>query len=183
MRTLYIFLLLVLSSVRCPSQSQTNYRDSPSGASPQDVVEQLWIRAAAGDFLDRPLPKAPSQAHLEHTERAREKSILVISNHWGLDHSEIKGNDADVIIQFEELGTIDSKLRFKVAQDDPCASKMFAVSHVTLIQSRWQLTEQGIRYTPLNAAIRYVMERRGKTTDPELKNDADHTIALLLHYR
>jgi hypothetical protein len=47
-----------------------------------------------------------------------------------------------------------------------------------------QITDpRNFRWTTVNTAIRFVLEKRGKTTDPVIRENADRTIKVLLHYQ
>lgn len=39
-----------------------------------------------------------------------------------------------------------------------------------------------LRWTTINAAIRYVLETRARTSDPVIKQNAERTLAILLRY-
>jgi phage host-nuclease inhibitor protein Gam len=48
-------------------------------------------------------------------------------------------------------------------------------------QVAWRITEpRDFRWTTVNTAIRYVLEKRNKTTDPVIRENADRTIKALL---
>jgi hypothetical protein len=65
---------------------------------------------------------------------------------------------------------------------------MYASDGKTLIEKKpsypaWQFTDPvGWRWTTVNTAIRYTMEMRAKTSDPEIKKNADKTIGTLMRY-
>ena len=94
-------------------------------------------------------------------------------------------------------------MRFRDDPDDPCASKDFALYELevkptyiymygsdgkTLLDKKptgfaWVLEPaQGYRWATVNATIRYLLEMRAKTTDPEIRQNADKTISRLLRY-
>lgn len=51
-------------------------------------------------------------------------------------------------------------------------------------QLEWQISgAQPPPWTTVNTAIRYVLEKRGETTDPVVKKNADMTLTTLVHYR
>jgi hypothetical protein len=65
---------------------------------------------------------------------------------------------------------------------------MYASDGKTLIEKKpsylaWQSKDPiAWRWTIVNTAIRYIMEIRAKTSDPEIKKNADKTISTLMHY-
>jgi len=107
------------------------------------------------------------------------------------------------MVGYFQLGKLDSNLRFEDAPDDPCGTKDFAMRKLTLASTftfmyasdgttltakkpfypAWQLKDPvGWRWTTVNTAIRYIMEMRSKTSDPEIKKNADKTISTLMRY-
>ena len=99
------------------------------GPSPREIVERLWISAAAGDLLT-PAGLKRTSTHYEFAPDFLAKPIRVISDYWGIDPEKIEGQKASVIVGFLELGTLDSKLKFHAVPDDPCGSKDFAVNQL-----------------------------------------------------
>jgi len=193
------FLMLafaVLFGSSAAAQSQVR-----SGPSPRDVVERLWVDATAGNLLNTSGLKRTS-AHYQLSPDFFRKPITVISNDWAIDEPQVEGDAASVIVGYFELGKLDSKLRFKDAPDDPCGTKAFAMHKLTfaptftlmyadgktLIEKKpsyraWQFKDPvGWRWTTVNTAIRYVMDMRAKTSDPEIKKNADKTLATLMRY-
>src|SRR5262249_33433340 len=131
--------------------------------------------------------------------------FMVISNSYWVDRPRIEGTTARVVVWYDEIGSIDSALRFTPAPTahDPCVTgmaveyevvlapsrlKMFAADGRTLLREMEGLPEWQIKggqqqpWTTVNTAIRYVIERRRKTTEPAVQQNADKTIAALLRY-
>ena len=197
MRVLSHLVCIVTLTAIALGQSQAVQEPSP-----REIVERLWISAAAGDLLT-PAGLQRTSTHYEFAADFLAKPIRVISDYWGIDPEKIEGQKASVMVGFFELGKLDSKLRFHAAPDDPCGSKDFAVHRLvasptydliyasdgkTLFAKKstgfaWALDPaQGYRWATVNATIRYVLEMRAKTSDPEIKKNADKTIATLLRY-
>ena len=192
-------VLLIVAALPAAVQGQNQ---AVQGPSPRDIVERLWIDATAGNLLT-PAGLKRASSHYEFAPDYLAKRIRVVSNDWAFDSETIDGQKASVIIGFFELGTLDSRLRFRDTPDDPCGSKDFAVHKLDVKQTyiydygsdgktllakkpvgfAWGLEQsQGYRWATVNATIRYVLEMRAKTADPEIKKNADKTIATLLRY-
>jgi len=146
--------------------------------------------------------------YYEHPEdAARNKPLRVYSNDWAVWPQRIKDHEAEVEVGYWPVGEIDAKLRFKTAPDDgPCMMKYGMLYHLSLAPSystmymsdgkeitgvqkkptgqlAWKITDpRDFRWTTVNTAIRYVLEKRNKSKDPVIRRNADHTIELLLHY-
>jgi hypothetical protein len=195
-----VFLILVVAVMLTTSAFGQN--KAVSGLPPRQVVERLWVDATAGNLLNKAGLKRTS-ARYQLSAEYFQKPITVISNDWAVDDAKIEGDKASVLVGYFDLGKLDSKLRFKDVPDDPCASKNFFLAELevrqtythiygsdgkTLLEERpaypvWQLKQPlGWRWTTVNTAIRYVMEMRAKTSDPEIKKNADKTIGTLLRY-
>lgn len=179
-----------------------------AGRPPQEIIQQLWMDATSGAlFTDYGVNQA-SGFFLHPEDAARNKPLYVISNYWAVSPPRLKGDTAEVEVGYEPLGDIDAKLRFKPTPDDgPCVTKYIMMYHLALTPTystmypfdgkkltaaqkkptgevAWQITDaRNFRWTTVNTAIRYVLEKRGKTTDPAIRNNADRTIKALLHYQ
>ena len=92
------------------------------GESPEKLVERLWMDGTSGYLLTPEGLDQASRDFVHFADQDRNKPLFVISNYWGLSHSKIYGDKATVEVEFNPVGYIDSKLRFKPStNDDPCA--------------------------------------------------------------
>jgi len=168
--------------------------------SPSETVEELWIMASAGELLT---PEGWQNVSGLFTEPLPlpKSVILVVSNHWGpAGRPEVSGHDTVVSVGCWEWGTIDAALRFTPAPKTTAIKEgrgyhlVFAPTHFRelkngkLVQggatgypARWQISDPlDMPFTTVNTAIRYVLEKRDKTTDPAVKQNADNTLAALM---
>jgi hypothetical protein len=201
-RVIFCALVCFLSTVSLAQSPRVVSRP------PQEIIQQLWMDATAGAlFTDYGIHQA-SGFFLHPEDAARNKPLHVISNYWAVWPQRVKDDTAEVEIGYEPLGNIDAKLRFKPAPEDgPCVTKYIMVYHLALLptystmyvsdgkkltaaqkrptgEAAWQITDpRNFRWTTVNTAIRFVLEKRGKPTDPVIRENADRTIKVLLHYQ
>jgi hypothetical protein len=100
-------LMLSVSSARQQVSSQAI--DKP----PKEVVNQLWKMATTGELLTRDGWQRAGRLFNHAIPVPTNKTVNVVSNSWGLDNESIKGNTAEVIMGFEDEGTIDATLRYR----------------------------------------------------------------------
>lgn len=169
--------------------------------SPEKVVEHVWEMAVTGDLLTAEGWDRASGYYTKPNPPVLDKSFDVYSNYYGLDSVSIKGDKAEVVMDFDNAGRIDSNLHYSPPPRTnafktglvfrlsltPSYMQMFGPDGKTLVErkptgdSAWKIDEQAYRpWTTVNTAIRYVLEMRTKTTDPVIKKNADETIAKLL---
>jgi hypothetical protein len=107
---------------------------------------------------------------------------------------------AEVVMDYAELGSIDSSLRF-TRHEETHATKTGRLYHLVLAPSQWemygadgktvvkemqgpvgwQITDsRGMPWTTVNSAIRYVLEKRNSTNDATVRKNADDTLTALL---
>ena len=177
------------------------------GKSPKEVVEQLWKTATEGELLIPDGWKKASRVFVQPSSNLEAKVINVISNYYTVDRPRIDGTTAKLIVWYEDVGQIDSALRFIPARpsSDRTAypyNLVLAPSRLTMIgpelgpdgqkvvkemkgpSLEWQINGSlGTPWTTVNTAIRYVLERQTKTTDPATRKNADKTLITLLHYQ
>jgi hypothetical protein len=180
---------------------------SPGTKSPTEVVEQLWKLATQGDLLT---PEGWDEASQKYfTEAARShnrKTILVMSNDWGVSTLSSGNHRAEVDVGYLYEGSIDSSLRYTAPPKqsssieikyaltyhlvtDPTFSLAYGRDGKTLVNGKptgyfvWRVTDpEGPSWTTVNTAIRYVLEMRNKTTNPVIKKNADRTLKELLRW-
>jgi hypothetical protein len=125
-----------------------------------------------------------------------------MSNYWGPPGAlpRTDSNGVDVLVGCWHLGTIDAALRFAPAPRTDAVKEselyhlVFARSHGRKFENgkivqeeatgypiTWQISRPlDMPFTTVNTAIRYVLEKREKTSDPVIKQNADKTLAALL---
>jgi hypothetical protein len=129
------------------------------------------------------------------------KVIRVFSNVWGpADLLSIKDDKAQVAMGYFDAGTIDSELRYTppVREGAVKTSLVYglklAPTHWNTYKSdgttvdkvmtgppAWQIEGRpSTPWTTVNTAIRYLLEARTQTKNPEIKKNADESISELL---
>jgi hypothetical protein len=216
MKRFLIFVFLVgcsiLAAARCISDSGKPVEDSVK--SPQQVVEELWKVATQGTlltpdgwnktargFADHPVP-SPGSTVIPDTHGSQ-KSILVMSNDWGVLDCTINGNSAKVVVEYYDVGQIDPSLRYSPGNDSGPMGKtamlftlVFApvrypsfrsdgnvlkVDKIVTGPAAWQIEKTpALPWTTVNTAVRHVLEMRAKTSDRSIKKNADETLDKLL---
>jgi len=199
-------LLLVTLMTACLFAQTTNDPEQGSepikGKSRTETVDEVWRLATQGELLSREGWSKVAGYFTTPAPFPGTKLIQIMSNDWGPAH-EFPSKPGDVELGYIEIGTIDSHLQFKPAPETefvktafsyhmvaaPAYMMMYGPDGKTLVEKKpvgyrvWQI--QGSLDTPwttINTAIRYVLERRDRTTDPTLKKNADKTIAELLKH-
>ncbi len=169
--------------------------------SPKEVIEGLWGMAVRGDLLTPEGWIRANNYFTNPTPWGTNKTIIVMSNDYGFDHSSISGGTARAEITCEELGQIDSSLRYapfrpKRSFKSGIGYNLVAVPAHALVSfpgatkpeervnphvTYWKIKgSPGDPWTTVNTAIRYVLEAREKTRDPIIKQNADRTMAALM---
>jgi len=160
------------------------------GKSRTEVVDELWRMATRGELLT---PEGWHQACGFFT------NPTPFSGPSYGDRS--KSDSTDVELGYFDMGKIDAELRYTPPPKTefvktgflyhlaavPAYSMMYGPDGKTLVEKKpvgyrfWQIQgSPGLPWTTVNTAIRYVLEMRGKTTDPTIKKNADETLAKLL---
>jgi hypothetical protein len=196
MKRLFV-ALIAFSLVGATAQSPIG-----SGNSPKDVVERLWKDATEGKLLTPEGWNEASPLFLKHEAFPANASVRIVSNNWGVDHSSVRGDTAEVDMGYADAGIVDATLKYSPpsrARSQKTAMVfhlVFAPTHWTMFRSdgkeitgkeertgatEWQIQEPvGLPWTTVNTAIRYVLEMREKATDPTIRKNADATLARLL---
>jgi hypothetical protein len=167
-----------------------------------EVVENLWHFASAGELLNSEgWTHAVSGFFTKpgHTPR----DFRVVANRYGISNISRKGDSVEIAIQSEELGKIDSKLRFITTPTShmnpdfyiydlifgPTPARWYGPDGKTLINetmtgpSRWRIEGSlAYRWTTVNTAVRYVSEARDKSKDI-VKDNAEKTLGVLRKYK
>ena len=197
-----VAIIVLLAARAKPAQSPV-----PSKHTARETVEALWQAASRGELLTPDGWKRASDFFTESDPSPNYKVILVMSDYFGVNQVSVTDTTAEVQMEMIELGQIDSALRYsppQIRRSDKTSLSYRLVSGpssvVTYVPDGAKLKKLQqkqipgtliwrIRGTPglwghpwvtVNAAIRYVLEQREKTTDPAIKGNADATIAKLL---
>ena len=80
--------------------------------SPRGVVERLWNMGVTGELLTTEGWNTASGFYVKPDTTRRDKSFNVYSNYYGLDRVSINGDKAEVVMEFDNGGRIDSNLRY-----------------------------------------------------------------------
>jgi hypothetical protein len=201
---------VVIVSIFCVLLTRSGSGQCASGPapSPKTIVEQLWMTATQGELLTPGGWDKAAKSFFTDPKPApgNNKMILIISNEWGLPGEEINGDKATVYMGYEDVGQIDSALRYTPPKSAnwiktgisyrlvlvPTFAIFYAPDGRTVVEKKptgchaWQIQNpsgpgvQGAPWTTVNTAIRYVLEMRAKTNDQVIRRNADATIARLL---
>jgi hypothetical protein len=196
MKRLFI-AVVTLSVIGLSAQSPVG-----SGLSPRDVVDRLWKEATEGELLAPEGWNRTSRFFAQHDAFPENSAVRIVSNSWGLEQSSVSNDTAQVVMEYGEAGTVDVSLRYtpppKTAfyKNANVFHLVLAPTHWTMFKSdgktltpaeertgptEWQIQERiGLPWTTVNTAIRYVLEKREKATDPAIKKNANETIGKLL---
>jgi hypothetical protein len=192
-------VVVVLLAISCVFGQSTSI---PAKA-PSQTIEEMWKAATAGDFLGKGGCYRYSAFFL-HPAACDFTTFRVVSNHWGLYPAIAKGNDVEIWVACDDLGTINADLRYS-PPPKITGNNIFVVVadyHMSLAPTRstviyvngaketkaekpgpaaWQIADKPTSpFTTVNTAIRYVLEIQRSTKDPVIKKHAGETLTSLL---
>lgn len=195
-----LIALIASSFIWATAQSPTG-----SGLSPKDVVERLWKEATEGKLLTPDGWNEISPLFVTLEAFPVNASVQIVSNNWGVGHSSVRNDTAEVDMEYTDVGTVDPSLKYsppprtrsyKTDETAMVFHLVFVPTHWTMFKSdgkaltgkeertgplEWQIQEPvGLPWTTVNTAIRYVLEKREIATDPALRKNADETLHALL---
>jgi hypothetical protein len=165
-------------------------------------VDRLWQEATEGELLTPDGWNRASRLFLRHDPFPTNGAVRIVSNDWGVDHSSVSNDTAEVDMEYADAGTIDASLKYSPPPRSQ-AYKTALVFHLVLAPTHWTMfrtdgkaitgkeertgpTEwqieapAGLPWTTVNTAIRCVLERREQATDPVIRKNAGETLARLL---
>jgi hypothetical protein len=169
---------------------------------PKEVVERLWNMAARGELLTTSGWDEATKIFTKPGSQPEKGAIRVYSDYFGVNFSSVDGTSAVVDMEYADAGLIDTNLRYTPPKQSQATKTsfryhlvsvqgygvMYGADGKTIVQkkeipgaSAWQI--EGPPPDPwitVNAAIRYVLEMRNKTSDPAVKVNADATLSKLL---
>ena len=169
--------------------------------SAKDVVEHLWNMAASGEMINNWEPAA--RLFSEPGPRPSDRTVRVFSDYWWVEYYECSNEpEAAVVLRThwdQTPGVIDTRLHFTPPPQSSEAGIGYRLVMETPLMYYWGADGKPIPAKPLRepkrwliqgpppspfltvtAAIRYVLEERSKTTDPEIRENADATLKKLL---
>lgn len=176
---------------------------STHGRSPTEVVDELWKIATQGDLLTTEGWQRARGFYKHPSPPPGNRTVNVVSNVWGLESQTSSGGEtAQVIMGFADAGQIDATLKYTPPKDTGAVKTgrlyhlVFTPTHFQTYKSdggelkvdkdvagpkAWQIDDPpGAPFTTVNSAIRYVLDMRRKTTDENIRKNADKTIEMLL---
>jgi hypothetical protein len=192
-----LIALIASSLIWATAQSPTG-----SGLSPKDVVERLWKESTEGKLLTPDGWNEISPLFVTPEASPANASVRIVSNNWGVVHSSVSNDTAEVDMEYTDAGTVDASLKYSPPprtgfyKTAMVFHLVFVPTHWTMFKSdgkaitgkeertgplEWQIQEPvGLPWTTVNTAIRYVLEKRETANDPALKKNADETLHRLL---
>jgi hypothetical protein len=189
-----VIVFVVLNTIASSAQ----VGDQPK--TPREIVDRLWKMATEGELLTDDGWRRVSGMFAKQLPFPGNDVILIVSNSWSVNRESVRGNSAEVVVGFADAGSIDSSLRYTPAKESG-AFKSGQLFHLEMAPSHWQTHEldgktvakemtgppgwqitdsQGVPWTTVNTAVRYVLEMRNKTRNPTVKKNADDTLSELL---
>lgn len=192
-----LILLIALSAMSAHAQSPKG-----SGLSASEIVERLWKQATEGELLTSDGRSQASRLFVQPLTFPNDSTFRVISNDWGIGRTSMSSNNAEVVVEYWNAGTVDASLHYAPPEKTEFYKNaevfhlVFAPTHWTMFKSdgksiigkeerlgpsEWQIKDKPeMPWTTVNTAIRWVVERREKTTDPTIRKNADETLTQLL---
>jgi hypothetical protein len=205
-----LVVILSLGSVNSALAQQSPPSESGSSCGEIDyraveVVENLWNFASTGRLLNsESWTQASSGYFTKPSNAAGASSVRVVSNRYGISSVSREGDKVEITVQSEELGRIDSELRFIPTPSSngnpdfyvyrllfgPTPLRWYGPDGKTLVKetmtgpNRWRIEGSlGYRWTTLNTAIRYVLDERDKSKDPVITKNAEETLVMLRNHK
>lgn len=171
----------------------------PPRGSPDEVLDRYFKMINDGALLTPEGWKRAATLFVHRSPAPRDETILVTTEYpLGNGPMSINGNRAEAWEKWvDDLGSIDSKLRYKPpARSD--AEFVLRIYKLVLTDKHWETGEDGtslkevtgsqkwriegsltVRSASKEAAIRYVTEMRDSALDPVVRTNADKTIGIL----
>ena len=196
----HLFRWLIIIAFAATACSQTAPIQLGSRRSPKEVVEEFWSQEVAGDLMTpQAWQRAITYLWAEPPKILTPDKIIVIFNGWAAEERRLKADTAEVMVEFLGVGSIDSALQFSPRLGMFSGQKANVMYGVVFTQTymtttyengktekapvgmEWRIRGAHItRFMTVNAAIRYVLQSERKSTDPQIKRNADRTLAILL---
>ena len=158
-----------------------------SAKAPKQVVEEFLAMETQGGRLTAEGWAKADGFFVHPVPMPHEKRVVVVSKDYSVYEVSVKEDRAEVYNDFEDLGSIDSALRYTAPPSGFLETT--TVYHLVTLDrsnssagkaksSEWKITEPASTlWLNVETAIRYVAARRDKTTNPAI--NADRTLAIL----
>lgn len=184
-RILGPFALVIISAVSLSAQSATKSSDSPKA-----TVDNFLTAVMKGDLLTVDAWQQANASFAHPSSMLHGESIFIIGADYSTQLAWVRGNHAEVVVTYRELGQIDPSLRYQ-----PMASGRQITARYELIrmgvsdtigtarltgprQWRIQSVQRGV-WTGLPGAVRYVSEARANTNNSLITKNAERTLGQL----
>jgi hypothetical protein len=197
-----VLLVILFIGVTCMPLASVQSPECDEGSA-RRTIEDLWNRSARGELLTAKGWAADAGFFLQPLKPFDNSAIEIMSDYYGVNSVSIKGTGADVQVEFTAMGKIDAQLRYSPPAPQrahktsvgyhlvagPRYMMMYGADGKTLVEKKevpgetvWRMegTPPAAPWAMVNSVIRYVLEKRSKTKDPVLKNNADETLAILI---
>lgn len=192
--------LVALYGLVMHATSSPPARMSPDGNLPLSVANRVWAMETSGDLLSDAGRKAAAPLFIREELRPAGVYIHVISSSSKLEERVRTDHAAEVLVGFNEHGTIGPTLDFIPATTSKggcCPTTYLARIELVLTNWHWEEGPNGQMvevqnapqwrieknncgmYLTVDAAIRYLDARRQSDTDPAIQRRAAGTLDLL----
>ena len=185
---------LIISSLLLLNASSLWAQLPPTGyASPQTELTKLLKMGDDGELLN---PQGWNQAarfFVHARQLPSDTAITVIGDDYSIHAIWSRGNQAEFVMTYRNLGKIDSLLQY--SPPDTRYPRVIKRYHLILTNKKWESapsrkdakgglgsrewkieSPQGAPWVGLQAAIRYVTESSRKATDPIVTRNASFTL-------
>lgn len=178
--TMSRFLLLL------PSLSLALLQTSAQPRSPKSVIKEFWGMELGGERLTPDGWNRAAVFFLHPAPRSANEPILVVSTGNRFDQVDKDSTHAEVYVGCSELGRLSPDLRFTPSPGGPALIEIVCKYNLALTARppQWKIVNDppGLRIS-VDTAIRFVTDRRNKSSDPNIKKNADTTLATLRKLR
>ncbi len=175
------------------SQFMPALMDTPSQEMPESILSQFIQMQMDGAGLTGSDPSL--NMFVVHPAQTKSEKIGV-AKAFAVRRTSLAVNKADASVQYAVIGELDSKLKlttsgangslirqdYKLLFDNKYVlpGRGNAPQDEIIGPSRWRIEDAPAeQWISVNAAIRYVTQMRDATTDPEIKQNAEKTLATL----
>lgn len=182
-RTISILVVAICAAVA---------RAQSGSAAPTQVVEAFLKFETQGGRLTPGGWQKGNSFFSRPVESPKKMSVVLASKNYSVDEISVTGIKAEVNTGYDELGRIDPELRF--TPPDPRYMKHGVLlhlvrnevppeSHADAKSSGWKIDDPpGFLFLFPDAAVRYVDHVRTDTKDPQIRKNAEKTIAILKRF-
>jgi transglutaminase-like putative cysteine protease len=185
MKPLLAFLVTVLGLISSTSTAVAQHSGEES-KSPKQVLEAYLAMETRGGRLSKAGWTRGDSFFAGPVPMPRQRRVVVISEHYSVYETSVNGDRAELSNDYEDLGLIDSALHYTAPA--PEFLKTTVVYHLVNTHPHgtaaetlgWRITDPGTSlWLNRETAMRYVLDMRDKTSDPTIRKNADHTLAIL----